>query len=130
MYTNEFVIISAERSNLDWAQNFDRTQRLAKTLEVLGLPYKRVSGCYNGATDASFVVELNWATQASLIMHVAGLLEQELVLYVDSYRGASLEFTGGGSQFLGRLRGVHPEAAGAYNSYTLDKTNNLAWVTI
>ena len=87
-------IISAELNTLSAEENKDRTDKLARLLHALKLPFKRAEGMYKGTKENSFYIVAEH-TYNNVIRNLANEYEQEsyLRIYYDGH--AELVYTNG-----------------------------------
>jgi hypothetical protein len=52
----DYIILSAERSELSLIENQVRTHLLRDTLELHSVPYKQIEGVFEGVSEISFIV--------------------------------------------------------------------------
>jgi hypothetical protein len=52
----DYIILSAERSELSWQENNLRTHLLHTTLELHNVPYTEIEGVFEGIKEVSFVI--------------------------------------------------------------------------
>lgn len=90
----QFVILSAERSELNHFHNEARTQdmRLKLAMGRLGKPFNFVEaqGVYKGTKEKSFMVEVQDRYDMLWIKRLAEHFKQESILYVNEKNQATL----------------------------------------
>lgn len=123
------VVISACRDT-NKLSNELYSNELEIDLIKLGLPYKKVEGCYKGILEISFYVETpNGLNDFVEIHDLARNYEQESVLNIDKNRKASLIFVNGGTSVsIGTFQQVSEYEAKQSGNYTYDPINKGYWV--
>lgn len=86
---NNLILLSAERYDLNKAENADRTRWLALSLLSTGLRFEQVVGCYNDTDETSFAVRRS-AKAYSVVFMLASLFDQESVLEIGEFGSARL----------------------------------------
>lgn len=102
-----YLILSAERADLDPATNQRRTETLRHQLA----PYSPIAltGRYEGSPEQSFMVPApDGSETADAVERLAWNWEQDSVLYVDQSKLAYLVLRDGSRRELGPLREVDP----------------------
>lgn len=116
-------IFSVERSEVAPDVNVCARITAKRQLDVQGVPYKIVTGCYEGEREESYVVA---ERDAAVVFSLARSFQQESVLHLDSSRNASLVFLEGGERVeLGRWREV--KHGPLPDAYTVDHETGAVW---
>ena len=131
-----FLILSAERADLDPEVNAERTSNLRAQLAARDLAYTEVTGSYKGHTEASFLVLLESGDGGypfDLLLSLARRYGQESVLSVDANRRATLHTLASGightDTALGQWAPISAERAEHLDSWTRDGRDNY-WSTL
>lgn len=127
MQKPEFIILSAELSNLTELENLRRTANLRSCLNDLKLSYKEVDGCYKGSTENSFMVIIPDEATFEVVRDLAlKSFNQESILFRDYAGKARLEYQNGDTIELGSFKEVSKEQATSEDAYTV--VNGAYWV--
>lgn len=116
----QVVILSAERSELSFESNRQRSINLASCIEELGLRFREATGVYKGVEETSFVVIVRDNTEVDVLKDFAFKnFGQESILHQDSNQEAHLIYNDGKVERLGRLEQVSEEEALKQDSFTI-----------
>ena len=131
-----FLILSAERADLDPEVNAERTRQLFAQLAARRFAYVKVTGSYKGRTEASFLVLLDGGDGGypfDLLLSLARRYGQESVLSVDANRRATLHTLASGightDTALGNGAPISAEHAEHLDSWTRDIRGSY-WSTL
>ena len=131
-----FLILSAERADLDPEVNAERTRQLFAQLAARRFAYVKVTGSYKGRTEASFLVLLDGGDGGYLfdmLLALARRYGQESVLSVDANRRATLHTLASGightDTALGQWAPISAERAEHLDSWTRDGRGSY-WSTL
>ena len=116
-----------------FAINSDMDSRAEQDLigAFLGKSVKKLTGCYNGKTEHSYLVVLDNEEDLILVRDLAAIYNQESILYVDNEREAKLHYLSQPSQKrLGRWSNVSAPVAISSDCYTFDPATGRYYVTI
>lgn len=114
-----FVILSAERSELNAFQNMGNTLEMKEALTRRSMEFIEVNGVYKGTKEKSFAVKMNSSGDIHWIKAVARFFKQESVLAVDANKRAVLVFMGDNSGIeLGTFHKVPKSVADSLEAYT------------
>lgn len=118
--SEQVVILSAERTGLERAENERRTEFLKGFITDINLPFEEAVGVYNGSYETSLVVLVRDQAEIDALKGFAFQnFDQESVLYTDANSEAYLLFNNGTSKQLGRLTQVPKEVALRQDSFTV-----------
>ena len=131
-----FLILSAERADLDPEINAGRTNTLRSQLAARDFAYTEVTGSYKGHTEASFFVLLDGGDGGypfDTLIALARRYGQESVLSVDANRRATLHTLASGightDTALGQWAPISAERAEHLDSWTRDGRGSY-WSTL
>ncbi len=106
-HKEQVIILSGELSTLTQEKNQRRTITLGACLESLDFTFKKVSGCYNGIKEVSFLVIPRNNTEIDILKGLAFTkFGQESVLYQDTTGHCFLEYPNDTSEKIGRFEEI------------------------
>ena len=116
----QYVIISAELTNLSEFENKQRTDRLESWLNDLNVQFTKSFGTYNNKTENSFFVNVNNNEELNTLMDYAFKnFNQESILYSDRTGTCWLEFRDSSTEKLGTMRQVSPKLVESLKNYVV-----------
>lgn len=125
-FTNHIFFISAERHDRPSMVNRVNSLELFNSLKREFNSVIQVKGCYNGVTEGSFMVTVNFdevSRATSILKALANLYNQECIAYVDNERVLTLLFSNDNTVRLGVLK----QAPNATDNFT--ELNGVKYAT-
>lgn len=124
--TQQVVILSAERSELNNESNRQRTENLAACISDLAIRAKKAKGVFNGESEDAFVcIVKNQAEVEALKNFAFNNFDQDAILYQDGNQQAYLILKDNTEKHLGKLQKV--DSAEGLKNYTI--LNNDIYAT-
>ena len=129
--TQAYIVLSAELAGCSDARNSERTQGLRNCLDALPCDYVEARGCYKGASEVSFVVNISTLRERQGSTYYGGLRDvlaladeygQESVLLVFYGQAALYYLSDDTCEALGKVRAstlTEEEAQDEHDAYTV-----------
>lgn len=124
-------IFSVSQEKLDTRVNVDNYLVAKDLLELRGLQYKELTGCYKGQKELSLLVH---EEALKAVEHLVNKYNQECYLELDSIgahglRRATLVYRSPAKRkFIGYFRSRNKCVAERHDSYTIDKSTGLFYI--